>query len=309
MPHRPLLCCLALLTACGTSSTTDAGMGMDAGPMDAGRPDAGRVDAGPPPPRSDAGAPCDDFILNGAETAVDCGGPDCEPCADRHPCLEDRDCESGRCVDDACAESTCDDGIRNGTEGDVDCGADCPQRCLGGQTCTLHVQCLSERCDEGVCDPSHCENTERDGDETGTNCGGSRCPPCPVNTPCVTSADCVDRVCRAGFCLAPECDDCVQNGDETGPDCGGPSCLPCLGPGGGGGGSACIMDTDCSIGSRCMCGGCVGCADRIRNADETDVDCGGAFCGPCEVGETCLLDRDCVSGRCDTAARQCLAAP
>lgn len=49
-------------------------------------------------------ATCSDGIQNGSETGVDCGGPDCPPCA-----------------------ATCSDGIMNGSETGVDCGGpDCP---------------------------------------------------------------------------------------------------------------------------------------------------------------------------------------
>jgi hypothetical protein len=44
------------------------------------------------------------------------------------------------------------------------------------------------------------------------------------------------------------------------------------------------------------------CADRLRDGDETDVDCGGA-CGACGASATCAADADCqshacLSGRC-----------
>ncbi len=56
---------------------------------------------------SPADPSCDDGIMNGNETGIDCGG-DCTPCP------------------------TCDDGIQNGTETDVDCGGACtPCNCDG----------------------------------------------------------------------------------------------------------------------------------------------------------------------------------
>ena len=48
---------------------------------------------------------CTDGILNGNETEIDCGGPDCPPCE---------------------VEATCSDGILNGSEEEIDCGGpDC----------------------------------------------------------------------------------------------------------------------------------------------------------------------------------------
>jgi len=41
------------------------------------------------------------------------------------------------------------------------------------------------------------------------------------------------------------------------------------------------------------------CFDIIRNQDETDVDCGGQVCEPCNLNKHCLFDIDCKSGFCD----------
>ena len=46
------------------------------------------------------------------------------------------------------------------------------------------------------------------------------------------------------------------------------------------------------------------CRNGRKDGDETDVDCGGGDCGPCEEGDKCDRDRDCeeplgcLSGRC-----------
>src|SRR5690349_3335892 len=52
----------------------------DASYPDAGHPDAA-VDAGPPQHT------CDDKKKNGAETATDCGGGECDPCPDGKGCV------------------------------------------------------------------------------------------------------------------------------------------------------------------------------------------------------------------------------
>jgi hypothetical protein len=39
------------------------------------------------------------------------------------------------------------------------------------------------------------------------------------------------------------------------------------------------------------------CGNGIKDADETDVDCGGS-CGPCGEGQTCATGADCVSAAC-----------
>jgi hypothetical protein len=42
-------------------------------------------------------ARCDDGIANGDETDVDCGGPDCSPCANGSSCMRARDCMTRMC--------------------------------------------------------------------------------------------------------------------------------------------------------------------------------------------------------------------
>jgi hypothetical protein len=42
------------------------------------------------------------------------------------------------------------------------------------------------------------------------------------------------------------------------------------------------------------------CDDGLLNQDETDEDCGGDLCSPCEIGESCLSHTDCASGFCDS---------
>lgn len=40
------------------------------------------------------------------------------------------------------------------------------------------------------------------------------------------------------------------------------------------------------------------CSDNTKNGTETDVDCGGATCMQCEVGQGCFSDLDCSSSFC-----------
>lgn len=47
------------------------------------------------------------------------------------------------------------------------------------------------------------------------------------------------------------------------------------------------------------------CNDREINGDETDVDCGGSVCAPCEQDKMCLVDTDCQSGKCDPETKTC----
>ena len=52
------------------------------------------------------------------------------------------------------------------------------------------------------------------------------------------------------------------------------------------------------------------CTDRLKNQDETDIDCGGAICVTrCALGLRCLVDTDCVTATpplvCDTTTKKC----
>ena len=41
-----------------------------------------------------------------------------------------------------------------------------------------------------------------------------------------------------------------------------------------------------------------GCSDGTKNNEETDVDCGGTTCAPCELAKACAKADDCASGFC-----------
>jgi hypothetical protein len=49
---------------------------------------------------------------------------------------------------------------------------------------------------------------------------------------------------------------------------------------------------------------CVGaqCRNQTQDGGETDVDCGGADCAPCENGSVCAIAGDCISGYCEALA-------
>lgn len=55
-------------------------------------------------------------------------------------------------------------------------------------------------------------------------------------------------------------------------------------------------------------GGGGSCVDGMQNGSESDVDCGGAACGPCAMGQACSLDTDCMSDlSCDVTSGICTA--
>ena len=94
---------------------------------------------------------------------------------------------------------------------------------------------------------------------------------------------------------AASCSDGKLGEAETDVDCGGALCAPCED------GRRCDVNADCLSGA-CDAdrGICIAqsCADGRRSANESDVDCGGPLCLPCEDGARCLLSRDCSSSLC-----------
>ncbi|HEV7732449.1 MAG TPA: hypothetical protein VGR62_09830 [Candidatus Binatia bacterium] len=100
---------------------------------------------------------CADGVQNGAETALDCGGPapNCVRCANGLTCGGPSDCASGICTAGVCQPPSCTDGARNGTETDVDCGGGCPG-CGLGKLCDAGVDCASAVC--GANDRCTCGN-------------------------------------------------------------------------------------------------------------------------------------------------------
>jgi hypothetical protein len=115
--------------------------------------------------------------------------------------------------------------------------------------------------------------------------------------------------------VSSHCDDNVQDGDETDVDCGG-SCAPCWFA------QRCLVQADCSAtapGCDAALGGCAcdavsltcvadACVDHTKDAQETDVDCGGVECSRCAAGSSCAIDFDCTSNACDAVSSTCVAS-
>lgn len=78
--------------------------------------------------------------------------------------------------------------------------------------------------------------------------------------------------------IPPNCYDGILNNNEQLIDCGGP-CEPC---------NHCIDGIwQPELGETCIdcggeCGACPQCRNCIQDGDESGIDCGGTFCGPCE---------------------------
>jgi hypothetical protein len=252
---------------------------------------------------------CNDGILNGTETAKDCGGS-CQPCADNSPCLAPTDCTSSVCRGGTCQPPTCADGVKNGKETGKDCGGPCTlltpaQLCPNNEGCGTNSDCIFNTCTAGVCQPPTCSNGVLDPGETAIDCGGN-CPPCDDGLKCAVAQDCKSKVCNSSTktCDKASCSDFVTNGNETDIDCGGTTCTQrCLT------GKTCLSDSDClskvcdSTTNKCSAPTC---SDGAQNGTETGPDCGGscALMSPaktCGTGVNCGVDGDCTSSNCCTA--------
>ncbi|MEZ4302855.1 MAG: SBBP repeat-containing protein [Polyangiaceae bacterium] len=85
-----------------------------------------------------APAACDDGVKNGAESDIDCGGPDCPTCPDGSPCTEPADCQSALCHMGVCCSvspAECDGkcGVVSACGTEVDCGGCAPPAVCGAQ--------------------------------------------------------------------------------------------------------------------------------------------------------------------------------
>ncbi|MFP6686337.1 MAG: hypothetical protein VB934_16580, partial [Polyangiaceae bacterium] len=109
---------------------------------------------------------------------------------------------------------------------------------------------------------------------TGGTGGG---PECTEPSDCGADTDCKTFSCTDGACASADADENTVCDDGMGCDASNP----------------CVCDD---------AGSCVlkNCTDKLKNGDETDVDCGGS-CDPCENTKVCGANGDCESGYCNTS--------
>ena len=89
------------------------------------------------------------------------------------------------------------------------------------------------------------------------------------------------------------CENHKKDANESDVDCGGSSIC-----------KRCATDLHCTLNSDCELEFCKNkictaptCTDKVRNQDETGVDCGGT-CKPCELGVSCSSKDDCTTEYC-----------
>lgn len=101
------------------------------------------------------------------------------------------------------------------------------------------------------------------------------------------------------------CTNGVKDGDETGKDCAGSCSTRCPK------GEGCGTDADCQSGlcnqktKTCADGPC---SNDVLDGDETDVDCGGPKCAPCDLGKNCKVNGDCKQSICNTKTHLCVGS-
>jgi hypothetical protein len=178
----------------------------------------------------------------------------------------------------------CYNGARDGVESDVDCGGRCSSNqctygrgCRTDEDCAGFMQCkqaspLTSTCFDSRCLPDHVNHA------TGT---------CSFTDPAVT---CVDG---------------VQNQYETCVDGGGTECrregqyCPAQ--------QGCVADADCLGAMYCHANICVSCTGGQQDGTETDVDCGGPVCSPCQDNQVCSVDADCLGRICYQPTGRCVS--
>jgi len=223
---------------------------------------------------------CLDNILDGKETDVDCGGPECRKrCAYKKKCGWDGDCRQVGSPQSAlfCVNwdgkkhhntgKTCKRFWENGKfdyklEPSLDCGGKgSPNKCKHFDICWTNNDCGTgltckqtafkiKRClHEGTCYDKKLTGDEADID-CGTDCGGGCKFKCGPDKKCKASGDCYSGVCsKAGKCLPPLCENGKLDAGEADVDCGGSCKAQCHD------GKACKLATDCKAGMCLLKGG------------------------------------------------------
>ena len=219
---------------------------------------------------ADAGAPasCDDNLLDGDETDVDCGGS-CAPCGLAQHCTTTTDC-----------------GSWPGCDPLLGCACDAATK-----TCVYN----------------HCSDYLQDFGETAVDCGGGECAGCGPQKACILDSDCSLTLpgcsqdgggCACDLdtktCVYDHCFDHKNDAEETGVDCGG-------------GCGGCALGVACEYQQDCLSQACDGvsftcvsnqCGDHRIDGNETDIDCGGGICEPCAIGMKCKNNSDCQTSDC-----------
>ena len=255
--------------------------------------------------------PCTNGVLDGMETDLDCGGPDCGPCVNGDDCLDPADCQSNYCMSGGAGGggtggagttgvcAACTDNLECGATEYCDTGV-CVAKNPNGTACTLDRECSSDQCIDGFCCDTLCDGTCESCGLTGTE--GTCTPYAQGNDP---ENECAPDTCSGSSSC--QCNDGVVNGNETGTDCGGGTCAAC------GAGQGCTQPSDClsgvCTGMMCQAPACgdgqqqagEGCDDgNMSNADDCPDDvANGGNCQPATCGDGFVDMQGPVTEACD----------
>jgi hypothetical protein len=315
----------------GSTVTMDSGstVAQDSGTTvtEDAAPDTGEVvadaeiDSPPvtePPDASDGGG-------GGCSTAADCPAPT-------------TDCRMATCTLGICGIADLGSGATCASNGGTRCNGNgtCVQ-CLGATDCpATNTTCKTNTCIGGVCGTTSAARTSTCSDHGGAVCDGNGdCVQClaagdcgPQTTACRTNT-CAGSVCgTASTMIGSGCNDnggtlCDGNGAcvacLTASDCPAQptACRTSTCVGHACGAMNAMLGLTCSDNGGVTCdgnGSCVAnhCSDGLRDADETDVDCGGscgATCTDSPTPQMCLVGGDCVSHVCSGAGTKVCQPP
>ena len=241
-------------------------------------------------------ASCQDGAKNGGETDTDCGGLDCPQCAEGLRCVNNSDCQTGRCAGGRCAPPVmmpnCFDGLLNGAETDVDCGGAQCGKCANGQRCKVANDCTSANCAAGRCAPMAMKKDTGLACAAGTECAGT--------APICIMTDANMRTWPGGYCSG-SCDPNNNDPDtDENTDC--PGTATCIGQANKGNCfSLCSGKGACRVGYSCFFGDNDGICyvSTLSACDPTKNTCpclrqGFDNVGRC--GTACTLPNSCPNG-------------
>ncbi|TKD05306.1 DUF4215 domain-containing protein [Polyangium fumosum] len=165
-----------------------------------------------------------------------------------------------------------------------------PEDCPGTDT-----DCASRTCDEGVCGVAYAAQGTATTDQSAGDCKQSVCDGMGEITSVSDATDVLDdeNPCTADLC---DGDAPINTNAAAGTACSAGVGKVCDGEGAC---VECIQAADCAS-NVCVSNTCVAasCMDAVKNGSETDIDCGGPDCTPCNDASPCALPSDCKSGVC-----------
>ncbi|MGE3670068.1 MAG: formylglycine-generating enzyme family protein, partial [Polyangiaceae bacterium] len=146
---------------------------------------------------------CTNGVLDGGETGIDCGGPDCGSCVHCLNKRQDADETGVDCGGTECPSCCPANNMANTCSPTCKCPAkwgDCDgnNECQTGLVCAIGVGAqygLGPSFD--VCVAPHCANGIQDGDEQGLDCGGVDCGTCGFGPPATSCTGTPINVCGA----------------------------------------------------------------------------------------------------------------